>query len=153
MISFRFQGKPFNITVIQVCAPTTNDREDEVELFYEYLQDFLEKAPNKDVLFITGDSGAIVGTQETTGVTVKFGLGGRNEAGQRLTEFCQENSQVVANTLPQTTKDGSTHGHHKMVHTEIRMIIFFAAVYGEALYSWQKEDWELTAAQIMSSLL
>ena len=104
MISFRFQGKPFNITVIQVCAPTTNDREDEVELFYEYLQDFLEKAPNKDVLFITGDSGAIVGTQETTGVTVKFGLGGWNEAGQRLTEFCQENSQVVANTLSKPQK-------------------------------------------------
>ena len=89
MISVRFQGKPFNITVIQVYAPTSNAEEAEVERFYEDLQDLLELTPQKRVLFITGDWNAEVGSQETPGVTGKFGLGMRNEAGQRLTEFCQ----------------------------------------------------------------
>ena len=96
MESFHFQGKPFSITVIQVYVPTTNAKEAEVEQFYE---DLLERTPKKDVLFIIGDWNAKVGSQETPGVTGKFGLGIRNEAGQRLTEFCQENAPVIANTL------------------------------------------------------
>ena len=89
MISVRFQGKPFNITVIQVYAPTSNAKEAEVEWFYEDLQDLLELTPQKDVLFIIGDWNAKVGNQETPGVTGKFGLGIQNEAGQRLIEFCK----------------------------------------------------------------
>ena len=104
MISIHFQGKPFNITVIQVYAPTSNAEEAEVERFYEELQDFLELTPNKDVLFIIGDWNARVESQKTPGVTGKFGLGMRNEAGQRLIEFCQENALVIANTLLQQHK-------------------------------------------------
>ena len=99
MISVRLQGKPFNVTVIQVYAPTSNAEEVEVEPFYEDLQDLLEITPKKDVLFIRGDTNAKVGSQETPGVTSKFGLGMRNEAGQRLKEFCQEQALVIANTL------------------------------------------------------
>ena len=95
----RFQGKPFNITVVQVYAPTSNAEVAEVEGFYEDLQNILELTPKKDVLFITGDWNAKVGSQETPGVTGKFGLEIRNEARQRLIEFCQENTLVVANTL------------------------------------------------------
>ena len=99
MISVCFQGKPFNITVIQAYAPTSNAEEAEVEQFYEDLQDLLELTPKKDVLFISGNWKAKIGSQETPGVTGKFGLGVRNEAGQRLIEFCQENALVIANTL------------------------------------------------------
>ena len=99
MISVRFQGKPFNITIIQICAPTGNTEEAEVEWFYEDLQDLLEITPPKDVLFIIGDCNAKVGSQETPGITVKLGLGVQNEAGQRLIEFCQENTLVIANIL------------------------------------------------------
>ena len=99
MISDRLQGKPFNITVIQVYDPISNTEETEVERFYEDLQDLLELTPKKDVPFIIGDWNAKVGSQETPGVTGKFGLGMRNEAGQRLVEFCQENSLIIANTL------------------------------------------------------
>ena len=99
MISVRFQGKPFNIMVIQVYAPTSNTEEAEVEWFYEDLQDLLELTTKKDVLLIIGDWNAKVGTQETPGVTGKFGLGIWNEAGQRLTELCQKNTLVIANTL------------------------------------------------------
>ena len=99
MISVCFQGKPFNITVIQVYTPTSNAEEAEVELFYEDLQDLLELTPQKDVLFIIGDWNAKVGSQETPGVTDKFGFGVQNEAGQRLTEFCQDNALVIANIL------------------------------------------------------
>ena len=99
MISVYFQGKPFNIMVIQVYAPTSNAEEAEVEQFYEDLQGLLELTPKKDVLFIIGDWNAKVGSQEIPGVTGKFGLGVQNEAGQRLIEFCQENSLVRANTL------------------------------------------------------
>ena len=98
------QGKPFNITVIQVYAPTSNSEEAEVERFYEDLQDLLELTPQKDVLFTIGDWNAKVGSQETPGVTGKFGLGEQNEAGQRLIEFCQENTLVIANTLFQQHK-------------------------------------------------
>ena len=104
MISVQLQGKPFNITVIQVYAPTSNTEETEVERFYEDLQDLLELTPKKDVLFIIGDWNAKVGSQETPGVTGKFGLGMQNEVGQRLIEFCQENALVIANTLFQQHK-------------------------------------------------
>ena len=98
MISVHFQGKPFNITVVQAYAPTSNPEESEVEQFYEDLQDLLELTPQKDVLFIIGDWNAKVGSQEIPGVTGKFGLGVQNEAGQRLTEFFQEYALVTANT-------------------------------------------------------
>ena len=104
MISVRLQGKPLNITVIQVYAPTSNAEEAEVERFYEDLQDPLELTPKKDVLFIIGDWKVKVGSQETPGETGKFGLGMRNEAGQRRIEFCQENELVIANTLFQQHK-------------------------------------------------
>ena len=104
MISVRFQGKSFNITVIQVYAPTSNTEEAEVEWFYEDRQDILELTTKKDVFFIIGDWNAKVGSQDIPGVTGKFGLGVQNEAGQRLTEFCQENTPVIANTLFQQHK-------------------------------------------------
>ena len=104
MISVRFQGKPFNTTVIQVYAPSSNDEEAEVVQFYEDLQDLLELTPPKDVLFIIGDWNAKVGSQETPGVTGKFGLGIWNEAGKRLIQFYQENALVIANTLFQQHK-------------------------------------------------
>ena len=104
MISVRFQGKPFNIMVIQAYALSSNREEDEVERFYEDLQDLLELTPKKDVLFITGDWNAKVGSQEIPGITGKFGLGVQNEAGQRLIEFCQENALVTAKTLFQQHK-------------------------------------------------
>ena len=107
----------------------------------------------KDVLFIIGDWNAKVGSQETPGVTGKFGLGIWNEAGQRLIEFCQENVLVIANTLFQQHKRRLYTWTSPDGHTEIRLIIFFAAKDGEALYSQQKQDWELTMAQIMNSLL
>ena len=104
MISVHFQGKPFNIKITQVYAPTSNAEETEVEWFYEELQDLLELTPKKDVLFIIGDCNAKVGSQETPGVTGKFGLGVQNEAGQRLIEFCQKNALVIANILFQQHK-------------------------------------------------
>ena len=139
--------------VIQVYAPTSNAEEAEVERFYEDLQDLLELTPQKDVLFIIGDWNAKVGSQETPGITGKFGLGMQNEAGQRLIEFYQENALVIANTHLQQ--------HKRRLYTwtspdgqyEIRLIIFFAAKNGKALYSQQKQDWELTVAQIMNFLL
>ena len=99
-----FQGKPFYITVIKVYAPTSNIKEGVVAQFYEDLQDFLELTPKKDVLFIIGDCNVKVGSQETTGVTGKFGLAIQNEAGKRLIEFFQENALVIANTLFQQHK-------------------------------------------------
>ena len=104
MISVCFQGKPFNIIVIQVYALTSNAEEAEVEWFYEDLQDLLELTPKKDVLFIIGDWNAKVGSPETPVVTGKFDLGIWNEAGQRLIEFCQENALVITNTLFQQQK-------------------------------------------------
>ena len=104
IISVHFQGKPFNMTVIQVYAPTSNAEEAKVERFYEDLHDLLELTPKKDVLFIIGDWNAKVGSQETPEVTGKFGLGVQNEKRQRLIEFCQENALVIANTLFQQHK-------------------------------------------------
>ena len=110
MISVCFQGKPFNNMVIQVYAPTSDAEKAEVEWFYEDLQDLSELKPQKNVLFIIGDWNAKVGSQETPGLTGKFGLGMWNEAGQRLIEFCQENALVIANTLFQK---------HKTLHMDI----------------------------------
>ena len=147
MISVRFQGKPFSITVIQVYAPTSNA--EEAEQFYEDLQDLLELTPKKDVFFIIRDWNAKLGSQETPGVTGKFGLGVRNEVGQRQIEFCQENTLVIANTLFQQHKRRlytwtSPDGQHR------NQIMFFAAKDGEALYSQHKQDRELTV--VMNSL-
>ena len=105
MISVHFPGKPFNITVIQAYALISNVEETEVEQLYEDLQDLLELTPKKDVLFIIGNWNLKVGSQETPGVTGKFALGVQNEAGQRLIEFCQENTLVIANTLFQQHKE------------------------------------------------
>ena len=118
MFSVRLQGKPFNITVIQVYAPTSNTEEADVERFYEDLQDLLELTPQKDVLFIIGDWNAKVGSQETPEVTCKIGLGMQNEAGQRLIEFCKENALVIANILFQQHKRrlytwASPNGQHR----------------------------------------
>ena len=110
MISLRFQGKPLNITVIQVYAPTSNAEEYELEWFCEDLQDLLELTLRKDVLFIIGDWNARIGSEELPEVTDKFALGVQTEAGQRLTGFCQENAQVIANTLFQ---------QHKTLHMDI----------------------------------
>ena len=156
IISVCFQSKPFNIMVIQVYAPTSNAEEAEVEWYYEDLQDLLELTSKKDVLFIIGDWNTKVGCQETPGVKGKFGLGVQNESGQRLTEFCQENILVIANTLFPTTQEKTLclgQRHHQMANSEIRLIIFLTAKDGDVLFSQQKQDWELTVAQIMSSLL
>ena len=135
MISVHFQGTPFNITIVQVYPLTSNAEEAEVEWFYEYLQNLLELTTKKDVLFIIGDWNAKVGSQETPGVTGKFGLGIRNEEGQRLIEFCQENALVIANTLFQQHKRRLYTWTSQMVNTEFRLIIFFTTKDGEALYS------------------
>ena len=152
MISVHFQGKPFSITVVQVCVPTSNAEEAEVEQFYEDLQDLLELTPKIDVLFIIGDWNVKVESQEISGITSKFGLGVQNEAGQRLTVLPKEHTGHSQHPLP-TTQEKTTHRHHQMVNTEIRLIIFFAAKDGEVLYSQQKQDREPTVAQIMNSLL
>ena len=134
MNSVPLPGNPFIITVIQAYAPTSNSEEAEVEWFYEDLQGLLLLTPKKDVLFILGDWNIKVGSQEIRGVTGKFGLGVQNEGGQKLTEFCQENALVIANTLFfNNTIDNFTHGHHQMVNTEIKLITFFVAEKGEAL--------------------
>ena len=152
MIPVRFQSKPFNITVIQVYAPTSNAEEAEVDQFYEGLQDLLELTPKKDVLFIIGNWNAKVGSQETPGVTGKFGLGVQNEVGQRLIEFCQENALVIANTLFQqhrrrlytwTSPDGQYLNQIDYILCSQRW---------KTLYSQPKQDSELTVAQIMNSL-
>ena len=111
------------------------------------------KTSKKNVLFIIGTWNAKVGSQEIPEVAGKFGLGIQNEAGQSLTGFCQEKSLVIAYTLLQQHKKTSTHGDRQMVNTKIRLIIFFAAENGEALYSQQKQDQELTVAQTMNSVL
>ena len=139
--------------VIQAYAPTSNTEKAKVEWFYEDLQDLLELTAKKDVLFIIGDWNAKVGSQETPGVTSKFGLGVWNEAGQTLIEFCQENALVIANTLFQQHKRRlytwtSPDGQHR---NQTDYILCRQDV--EALYSQQKQYQELTVAQIMNSLL
>ena len=151
-----FVSKTNHITVIQAYAPTSNTEEAEVERFYEDRQDLLELTPKIDVLFIIGDWNAKVGNQEIPGVTRKFGLGVQNESGQRLTEFCQENTMVIANILFQQ--------HNRRLYTwispdgqywnQIDYILCSQSIYRrEALYCQQKQDRELSAAQIMNSLL
>ena len=135
MISVHFQGKPFNITVIQVYAPTTSAKEAEVDQCYEDLEDLLELTPKRDILFITEDRNAKVGSHEIPGVTRNFGLGEQIEAGQRLTEFCQENALVIANTLFNPTRDDFTQGHHHMANIKIKLTTFFVPEHGEAVYS------------------
>ena len=135
MISVRFQGKPFNVTVIQVYAPTSNDEEAEIEQFYEDQQDLLALTPKKDVLFIIGDWNAKVRSQETPRVIGKFGLGTQNEEGQGLIEFCHENTLVIANILFQQHKRSlytwtSPDGQHR---NQVDYIL--CGQNGEALYS------------------
>ena len=151
MISVRFQGKPFNITVIQVYAPTSNAEEAEVEQFYEDLQDLLELTPKKDVLFIRGDCNTKVGSRETPGVTGKIGLEMWNEAGQRLRVLQGKCTGHSKHPLP--TQEKTLHMDITRWSTPKSDRIFFAAKDGEALYSQQKQDQELTVAQIMNSLL
>ena len=152
MISIRLQGKPVNITVIQAYAPTSNAEETEVERLLEDLQDLLELLPKKDVLFIIGDWNAKVGSRETPGVTGKFGLGMRNEAGQRLIDFCQNNALVIANTLFQQNKRRlytwtSPDGQHR---NQIEYILC-SQRWRSSIQS-TKARLELTVAQIMNSL-
>ena len=116
------------------------------------LQEILELTPKKDVLFITGDWNTKLESQEIPGVMGKFGLGVQDKAGQRLTVLPREHTGHSKHPLP-TTQEKTITGHHQMVNTEIRLIIFFAAKDRQALYSQQKQDWELTVAQIMNSLL
>ena len=153
MISIRFQGKPFNITVIQVYGPTSNAEEAEVEWFYEDLQDLLELTPPKDVLFIIGDCNAKVGSQETPGVTGKFDFGIQNEAEQILKEFCQENALVILKILFQqqkrilytwTSPDGPHRNQIDYVPCSQR--------WRSSIQSGKRRR-ELTVAQIMNSLL
>ena len=149
MISVHFQGKLFTITVIQVYAPTSNAKEAEVDQFYEDLQELLELTPQKDVLFILGSWNAKVGGQEIPGVIGKLGLGVQNEAGQRLP---REHTSHSKHPLP-ITREKTLQMDITMVNTKIRLIIFFAAKYGEALYSQQKHDWKVPVDQIMNALL
>ena len=153
MISVCFQGKPFNIMVIQVYALTSNAKEAEVEWLYEDLQDLLELTPKKDVLFTIGDWNAKVGSQEIPGVTGKFGLGVQNEAGQKLIEFCQENTLVTANTLFQQHKRRlytrtSLDGQHQNQTDNI----LCSQRWRSSIHT-AKQDQELTVAQIINSLL
>ena len=135
MISVHFQGTPFNITVIQAYAPTTNAVEAKVEGFYEDLQDLLELAPQKRCPFHYRELECKIGSQEIPGVTDKCGLGVRKKAGQRLTEFCKRMHWLQQTPSSNNTRGDSTHGYHQMVNTEISLIIFFAAKDGEVLYS------------------
>ena len=152
-ISVNFQGKPFSITVIQFCAPTSNTERAEIEWFYGDLQDLLELTPKNDVLFILGDWNAKVGSQEIPGVTGKFDLGVQNEAGQRLIEFCQENALIIANTVfihqkrrfyTWTSPDGQYWNQIDCILCSQRW---------RSSISQQKWDWELTVAQVINSLL
>ena len=140
MIAVRFQGKPFNITVIQDYAPTTNAEDATVEWFYEDPQDLLKLTMKKNVLFTIEDWNAKVGSQEIPGVIDEFGLGeqkwGRAKANRVLSRECTDHIKDSSNN----TRDDSTHGRHQMVNIKIRLIIFFAAKDGEALNSQQKQD-------------
>ena len=149
IISVHFQGKPFNITVIQAYAPTITLKKLRLNGSMKTYKIFLELTPPKDGLFIIGDWNAKVGSQEKPGVTGKFGLGVQNEAGQTLIEFCHGNALVIANQHKRKLYNWtSADGQH-----QIRLIIFSGAKDGEALYSEQKQDQELTVAQIINSSL
>jgi len=153
MISVRFQGKPFNITVIQVYVWTSNTEEAEVEWFYEDLQDLLELTPKKDVLFLIGDWNAKVGSQENTWSNRQIWPWNTEWSRAKANRVLPKNMHWSQQTpSSNNTREDSAHGHHQMVNTESRLIIFFAAKDGEALYSQQKQDQELTVAQTMNSL-
>ena len=138
----------------QVYAPTTNAKEAEVEWFYDDLQDLLELTPAKDVPLIIGGLECKSSKSRDTRSNRQVWLCSANEAGQRLTAFCQENTVVIENiSSSNNTGDHCVHGHHQMVSSKIRLIIFFAVKDGEALHSEQKQDWELTVAHIMNCLL
>ena len=139
MISVRFQGKPLNITAIQVYAATTDAKEAEVYQLYEDLQDLLELAPKKDVLFITGDGNAKVGSQEIPRITGKFDLGTQKGAGQRLTEFVKRSHRSQQTPFSSSIGDDSSHGNRQMVSTEGRLAMFFAVKAGDALCSLQEQ--------------
>ena len=144
MISVHFQGKPFNITVIQVYAQTPKVKEAEIEQFYDDLQDLLELTPKKRCPF--HHRGLECKRRKSRNTWSNRQVWPWSiEAGQRLTEICQKNGLVIAKPSSNNTRDDSTHRHHQMVNTEIRLIIFFTAKDGEALYSQQKQDEELTA--------
>ena len=153
MISVHLQGKPFNITVIQVYAPTSNAEEAQVEQFYEDLQGLLELSPKKDVLFIMGDQNAKVGSQETPGVTGKFGLRIWNEAGQRLIEFCQENALVIANTLFQQHKRRLYTWTSPAGQYQNQIDYILCSQRWRSSIQSAKTSRELNVAQIMNSLL
>ena len=153
MIFVCFQGKPFNITVIQVYAPTGNAEEAEVEWFYEDLQDLLELTPKKDVLFIIGDWNATVGSQEAPGVTGKFGLGIQNEIGQRLIEFCQENERIIANTLFQQHKRRLYTWTSPYVQHQNQIDYILCRQRWRSSIQTEKQDRELTVARFLNSLL
>ena len=161
MISVRFQGKPFNITVIQVYALTSNAEEAEVEWFYEDLQGFLELTPKKRCPFHfsrleckSRKSRDTWSNRQVWPWRTKFSKQQNAlQTGQRPTEFCQENALVIANTLFNNTRNNFTHGHHQMVNNKIKLNAFFVAKDEESLYSQHKQDLELTVAQIMSTLL
>ena len=142
-----FYGNPFNITVTQVCAPTTDARK--LKLIHSW-RPITSSRTNirKYIIFIIRDWNGKVESQDIPRIKGKFGYGVQNEAGQSLTEFCQENALVIENN----TRDNSTHGHHQMVNTEIRLTMFFAAEDGGALYSQQNKNGRWVA-QIMNSLL
>ena len=153
MISVRLQGKPFNITVTQVYAPTSNAEETEVEWFYEDLQDLLELTPTKDVLFIIGDWNTKVWSQKIPEITGKFDLGVQNEAGQRLIEFCQENAWIIENILfKQYKKRLYTRKSPDRQNQNQIDYILCSQRYRSFIQS-ANEDWELTVAQITNSLL
>ena len=144
-----FPRQSTRYTVIQAYAPTSNAEEPEAEWFYEDLQDLLELISKKDVLFIIEDWNAKVGSQAILGVAVKSGI--QNESGQRLIEFCpRECTGHSKHPLP-TTQEKTTHGHHQMVNTNIRLMIFFVGKDGEALYNQQKQDWEMTGLRSWSA--
>ena len=146
------QSKPFSITVIHVCAPASNSEEAEVEQFFEDIQDLLELTQKRCPIHYRGLD-CKVGSQEIAGITGKFCHGVQNKAGQKLTEFCQENGLVITNTLFQQHKRRVYTQKSPMVNIKLRLFIFFAAKDGETLYSQQKQDQDLTVAQIMNFLL
>ena len=155
MISVHFQGKPSNITVIQVYFSSTAVEDVEADQFYEDLPTILSrtdtKKKKKEVLFITGGWNAKVGSQEIPGIIGKFGLGVQNGAGQRLIVLSRGYIGHSKHPFP-TTQEVTTHRYLQMINTKIRLSIFFAAKDGEALYSQQKQDRELTVTQIMNLL-
>ena len=151
MISVHFQDKPFNITVIQVYASVSNAEEAEVEQFYEDLQDLLEITPKKRCPLHYRGLEHKSRSQEIPGVTGKFGPGVQNEGGQRLIGFAKRTHWSWQTPSFNNTRDNSTHGHHQIVNTKIKLIIFFGAKDEDALYSQQKQDHELLIAKFEES--